>query len=832
MKKKLLKLAVGSFLMNCFFMTGGFAEPNYYKATNGGSLNLGDAINLVDSKRDYVLQATKGGSITVGSGTTIKMHTTERSDYFSIGPGKYYMPNAAVYATREAKADAAAGTIIIGDGAVIENHLDLGAGDRAGGFRAVNSDFGSTVIIGDDCLISVKITGGSADSNDAVTAEGKLHESGGPETGAKVMIGKNATIITDSLYSNAVAARMDGVVNIGAGSSIITKQQGSHGIFSEYYDAGSGFGSGSGTVNLGAGSSITTVGASSYGILAKGGFVNTADLTITTSGSNAHGVKAQEGGAVELNGATISVATEKSSAAIVASGVSVETGAISKVTGSGVYHITGDIKAENGGSIDIDLAVGSTFTGRAAVDTGTASANKLALGANSLWLVTGDSELTSLKNAGGTIDLSNNGSSFSTLKVENLSGNGGTFILAIDGSQPHQSDKLIVTDTFEGTQQIDLKEINGRESDPTLGKDAAGTVLVSVKNNNGIFTAVDGEGTLYHKRYELDHTGNTSRAGFTDWYLKGVEYVDPGTKPTTAVETIIASGALGYHTWRDNDQLMKRLGDLRQQGAEVEGAWVRTSGRKIKRNGSFGFENKVHHYELGYDQKVRSTEKYTVYGGVAVSYSDGSGSYSSGSGDNKDKALSIYLTQIGAKGHYLDIVAKVNRMDTDFKVTDSNNKRISGDFNNTGIALSTEYGRQNKLRGDWYIEPQVQLTLGRLGSVSYTTDNGISVRQSGIKSAVSRLGFNLGRNVDSRTNVYLKVNWLHEFGGSHDVAMTDSNGERAKIDRGYGDTWLEYGIGAALQTGKNNYLYFDLERSNGSDFKKDWNWNIGARWSF
>ena len=44
--------------------------------------------------------------------------------------------------------------------------------------------------------------------------------------------------------------------------------------------------------------------------------------------------------------------------------------------------------------------------------------------------------------------------------------------------------------------------------------------------------------------------------------------------------------------------------------------------------------------------------------------------------------------------------------------------------------------------------------------------------------------------------------------------------------------WLEYGIGAAFATGKSSHLYFDVERSAGSDFTKDWQWNVGARWMF
>lgn len=33
------------------------------------------------------------------------------------------------------------------------------------------------------------------------------------------------------------------------------------------------------------------------------------------------------------------------------------------------------------------------------------------------------------------------------------------------------------------------------------------------------------------------------------------------------------------------------------------------------------------------------------------------------------------MTQVGEKGHYVDVVAKFNHMDTDFTVYDSNSKK-------------------------------------------------------------------------------------------------------------------------------------------------------------
>ena len=133
-------------------------------------------------------------------------------------------------------------------------------------------------------------------------------------------------------------------------------------------------------------------------------------------------------------------------------------------------------------------------------------------------------------------------------------------------------------------------------------------------------------------------------------------------------------------------------------------------------------------------------------------------------------------------------------------------KKITGDFDNTGVSLSAEYGRKNSLsQNGWYVEPQAQMTVGYLGSSSYMS-NKVQVDQSGISSVVGRLGFNLGRDIDKKTNFYVKANLLHEFSGSYDVAFTDKFGNRAKLDDDFNDTWFEYGAGVAFQGSKNNYF--------------------------
>lgn len=495
---------------------------------------------------------------------------------------------------------------------------------------------------------------------------------------------------------------------------------------------------------------------------------------------------------------------------------------------AGKYDIVGNILVEGEGTLRIDANGTSNIKGwmRQTDD----SIIDLSLMENSKWEILGDSNVESIVNENSVIDMTADNKTFSKLMTKDLDGNNGKFIMDVDITKEHDnSDRIYVKYDFNGEQYIALNEINGRNP---IGKQGDGIILATIGGGNGVFKALDGEGTLYWKQYELDHkaTSDTSGHYTTDWYLKNIKIDEE--KPTTTVDVILSANALNYHTWRnENDKLLKRMGELRLNGDKEVGAWFKVQGSKISRKGTFNFENKYQSYELGYDKKISETAERTRYQGVAFTYTDGNSSYKTGSGDNSSKSLSFYSTDIGAKGHYLDVVAKLSNMDNDFTVLDTNNKKISGDYNNTGVSISAEYGRKNTLQNGWYIEPQMQLTLGYFGGDNYTTSNGVKVDQSSINSAIGRLGFNIGKEVGKKSIVYAKANLLHEFGGDYDVIMREGQDKIKKSDS-FNDTWFEYGIGAAFATSQTSYLYFDIERSTGSDFKKDWQWNVGARWSF
>ena len=407
--------------------------------------------------------------------------------------------------------------------------------------------------------------------------------------------------------------------------------------------------------------------------------------------------------------------------------------------------------------------------------------------------------------------------------TNNMSGTDATVNMDIDaGTNENNSDRLYIAGTHTGNHYITLNNVNADGN--TDG--AAGTVLVSVKDEQGNFFANDKEGSLYWNKYTLDMQDSVTDGYTKDWYLKKVEFIP--SKPTTSVDAVDATQRLAFANWVEDDKLMQRMGDLRHETNNEEGVWVRVKGGKYSGD---GFSNRHTMYQLGYDDVVKENEKLKRYQGVAFAYDDGKNSFNRGSGKLKAKSIGFYNTDLRNKGHYLDVVFKIYDADSDFTVFDSEGKKITGAFDNTGISLSAEYGRKKYLDEHWSIEPQAQLTLGYLGGARYTTSNGIHVSQSDPNSVLGRIGCNFMYDMDEKNTVYLKANWLHQFAGNYGVTLTNGN-DSLRIDNHDHDTWFEYGFGFACMTGKNNHLYADVERSTGGSLRKNWQWNAGMFWTF
>ena len=610
------------------------------------------------------------------------------------------------------------------------------------------------------------------------------------------------------------------------------------------------------TINLRGTTNIFLDGKSNYGICSdiKSTFeANTVTINFTNDSKNltSVGIKATDEGKIKIDNLFIGTdakalnqadkITALQTGKIYSGNYNIKRNAQINVNTNeqGTVQINGSIENNKRGTIDLRLTnansyLYSNFYLETDWDDNPEAITNLTLKNGAVWknfsaLGWQDSMLTNLTlDNKALLDMTHNeyskGKLFQNIYItNNMSGTDATINMDIDAStNKDNSDRLFIAGTHTGNHYITLNNVNADGN--TDG--AAGTVLVSVKDEQGNFFANDKEGSLYWNKYTLDMQDSATDGYTKDWYLKKVEFIP--SKPTTSIDAVDVTQRLAFANWVEDDKLMQRMGDLRHETNNEEGVWVRVKGGKYSGD---GFSNHHTMYQLGYDDVVKENEKLKRYQGVAFAYDDGKNSFNRGSGKLKAKSIGFYNTDLRNKGHYLDLGFKIYDADSDFTVFDSEGKKITGAFDNTGISLSAEYGRKKYLDEHWSVEPQAQLTLGYLGGARYTTSNGIHVSQSDPNSVLGRIGCNFMYDMDEKNTVYLKANWLHQFAGNYGVTLANGN-DSLRIDNHDHDTWFEYGLGFACMTGKNNHLYADVERSTGGSLRKSWQWNAGMFWTF
>lgn len=481
--------------------------------------------------------------------------------------------------------------------------------------------------------------------------------------------------------------------------------------------------------------------------------------------------------------------------------------------------INGNIETRSDSTVKLNLnTINSELNG--AIDDNSDNGTTLTLANGAEWNNSDRSNVTNVSMNGGII----NQNTDKYIEIENYSGS-GEIVLAVGDS----------------TSNGDIDVIAGRTY--ITSADEGSVINMSVTNNNLIGTTDSAQALA-----NLNQIANEISYDANDGHITGKVTIKEGlimpeasgdllfdqndigyvanvkqNSSTTTIDNIKNIAATAIVAWRQEDStLSQRLGELRHSEGG-QGIWVRMSRGEFEYDGEY--KNQYNFFQMGYDWAAGSWHY-----GAAVSHNDGQTTYTHGDGENRSTSLSLYGTWLGDKGHYADIVLKQGRLSNDFDIyTEAGH--TSGDYDAWGTSLSGEYGMKVDLDGGWYVTPQAQLTLMRIGGEDYTTNNGIKVNQDSLESAVGRVGFEVGKRISDSGSIYAKASLLHDFAGSADTYLS-LNGLTNSYHQDIGDTWCEAGIGFNYKTSENSYVYADVVKTFGGDVETPWQWNAGMRWTF
>lgn len=392
------------------------------------------------------------------------------------------------------------------------------------------------------------------------------------------------------------------------------------------------------------------------------------------------------------------------------------------------------------------------------------------------------------------------------VNIENLTGNGGTINTDSVSNKLSIENKAADTSlTVNGTKEVTDAIANGEANLQDLAD--------VVKSNDK--SAAD----------SVTSDANDIIGGYSAEVIDG-KVVDKTVKTfeNTTNRAISDMANISLMTWRqENNDMNKRLGELRDSKGE-HGAWARMA-RGESKYGSQNVKNQYNYYQVGYDEKLSTNPNWTV--GVALTRTEGNSTFAAGSGENKHTGLAIYGSYLSDSGSFVDLIAKYACLDNEFKTVGAGVG--DADYKENAYSLSAEYGKRFTGDNGFWIEPQVELTYGTVGSVDYLTNKGYSVHKDSTDSLVGRLGFALGKNI-KQGNVYVRASYLYDFDGESTVTMSGAG--TASFKQYLGGGWWEVGVGTNLNLSEATHLYFDVEKTFGGNVATPWQWNAGVRWSF
>lgn len=565
------------------------------------------------------------------------------------------------------------------------------------------------------------------------------------------------------------------------------------------------------------------------GATANLGIVDISAKTIGGSNANSFGVWTINESTANIAGGSITAKAYNSDGisenkdAYVAAILSEDTSAINVNHGTtNDVVINGDILTFDNSTVNLNLnTINSEING--AIYKGSTNGTNLTLANGAEWNVGGNynSNITNLDMNGGII----NQNTSKYIDIENYSGSGYINFTAEntdnDGVLDFANTGDVTIESAEAGSSVNLGVINNTVNTLDIEKTEESLNAIAQKlTYEGTYGNLGGKVTVKEGLITPEASADLMFDGNSQGYVTNITGGDRVTKTMDAMKNLAATAIVA---WRQEDStLSQRLGELRESDGG-QGIWVRMSRGEFEYDGEY--KNQYNFFQMGYDWAAGSWHY-----GAAVSHNDGQTTYTHGDGENRSTSLSLYGTWLGDKGHYADIVLKQGRLSNDFDIyTEAGH--TSGDYDAWGTSLSGEYGMKVNFDGGWYVTPQAQLTLMRIGGEDYTTNNGIKVNQDSLESAVGRVGFEVGKRISDSGSIYAKASLLHDFAGSADTYLS-LNGLTNSYHQDIGDTWCEAGIGFNYKTSKNSYVYADVVKNFGGDVETPWQWNAGMRWTF
>ena len=485
--------------------------------------------------------------------------------------------------------------------------------------------------------------------------------------------------------------------------------------------------------------------------------------------------------------------------------------------------MTGDVIADTNGSVQLDNS--SVLTGQIN-NSGNLNINNAAQ-----WVMTADSNVQRLALNGGVVQMGTN-EQFQQLNVGDLSGN-GTFVMGTDLGNGN-TDFLNVTGNASGQHQL---QISASGTNPVtadsvkVGNIASGDASFSLGNREtvdaGTFVyrlAKEGQGLYLNPDKETVSTStNTALA------LAG------SARSVLNAEAAMLSDQLGDRSLSVRPEAAMRSMDDSSVKNLSNSVWVRTYGNQYNVDNAYGdgYTQNQTGITGGADTTVDLGGRSWVVGGfVGTSHTKMDLKYGSSATVDSVNAGVYGSTFDVESGVFVNVMAKINQFDNKAKVTMSDGTRAKGDYKALGASGSVAIGKHIRLKDDYFVEPQVQVSTGVIQSDKYRLDNGLEVKSDTMRSVQGKVGVRGGRVIILDNGSLLEPSLMtavnHEFVKNNEVKINDDS-----FDDDRASSSIEYGAGLKWTPAQRNWqVSGQVGGSKGTTVSQDWSGSVRVSYFF
>jgi outer membrane autotransporter protein len=316
---------------------------------------------------------------------------------------------------------------------------------------------------------------------------------------------------------------------------------------------------------------------------------------------------------------------------------------------------------------------------------------------------------------------------------------------------------------------------------------------------------------------------------------QGNDAVTPSTGVLVAADAAFALA----NVWQIDDQAVSRRGESARLGqvSGASGAWMDTDTGDFTGQTGDGrsYRQRRTNVSIGAERLSEFDGEQNALG-LVYTHTDSHASLQNGSADLRGDSIGVYDSWNSRRGVFADAVVRVGQLRDSYTSTDVFGS-TSGHYRPIAASVSARAGWRYRDDGGGYVEPQVQVAYGSIGSSRYISSDQVRFDVNRNRTFLTRAGVLLGQTfapVAAVTgDMYLRVSAVHTVGSRTDLtASLDGGSVPVSLPSRHG-TAGEVAVGAHIALAGRWSLFAEAGRVSKSDaVAGGWRASAGVRASF